>query len=161
MSSVETCWSAAHIGDLRLARTRAYIYCGYSRKVGVAYVGMTIGRRGVLGRWADHLSRDIDSSSFRRRLYNWDESAWSRLDDLVIFWADIGDAPEFLTLETSHRESVEYLVQREIRSIVAGGMFPLRVISVVRPNYTVDLPIVRDAAKFVLNAFRQHYENLG
>jgi hypothetical protein len=121
---------------------------------------MTIDRRGVLSRWADHLSRDIDASSFRRRLYDWDETAWDRLDDLVIFWADIGGAPEFVTLETSHRESVEYLVQREMRSIVAGGMYPLQIISIVRSNRTVNLSIVRDAAEFVLNAFRQHYEIL-
>jgi hypothetical protein len=104
------------------------------------------------------LSRDTNSSSFRRRLYEWDDSAWSKLDDLVIFWADIGDAPEFLTVETSHRESVEYLVQRELRSIVAGGTSPLHIISVVRSNNTVDLPVVRDAAKFVLDAFKQHYK---
>jgi hypothetical protein len=158
MSFVGTCWGAAHIGDLRLARARAYVYCGYSRKLGVAYVGMTVGRGGVLGRWVDHLSRDTNSSSFRRRLYEWDDSAWSKLDDLVIFWADIGDAPEFLTVETSHRESVEYLVQRELRSIVAGGTSPLHIISVVRSNNTVDLPVVRDAAKFVLDAFKQHYK---
>jgi hypothetical protein len=152
-------WGWAYIGDTSLARARPYIYCGYSRQLGFAYIGMTLDRRGVLGRWADHLSRDPVESSFRRRLHEWDSSAWQRLNDLVIFWADMGDASQFITVDTSHREAVEYLVQNQIRVIVAGGAQPLHVISRVRSNQTVNLPIVRSSARMILDAFQLHYKS--
>jgi hypothetical protein len=119
---------------------------------------MTLDRRGVLGRWADHLSRDFTASSFRRRLQEWDSTAWQRLDDLVIFWADMGTAPEFLNVETSHREAVEYLVQSRIRVIAADGDHPLRIISIVRSNQTANLLVVRNAAAMILDAFQLHYK---
>jgi hypothetical protein len=154
-----TARGAAHIGDPGLARRRAYIYCGYSREVGFAYVGMTLDRRGVLGRWADHLSRDTTGSSFRRRLHEWDETAWQRVRDLTVFWAEMGDQAEFLTVETSHRESVEYLVQTKLRLIVGRGDPPLRIISFVRSNRTINLPSVQKAASGVLDAFYSHYHS--
>lgn len=150
-------WGSAAIGDPSLCRARAYIYCGYSRRIGVAYIGMTVGRNGVLGRWADHLGRALERSSFRRRVHEFDESAWERIDDLVIVWSEIGEESVFLAAETSHRESVEYLVQREMRNILAAENAPITVVSKVRSNPTAQLALVQDAADRVLNAFRKHF----
>ncbi|MCA1220003.1 hypothetical protein [Streptomyces sp. 8L] len=128
--------------------------------MGAAYVGMTVGRNGIFGRWGDHLGRALEKSSFQRRLHEFDDSAWDRMDDLVIFWADMGQADEFLTLETSHREGVEYLVQRELRFLLGRGKPPLRMISKVRSNRTVQLPLVRAAADQVIAHFRTHFDAL-
>lgn len=153
-------WGAAIVGSPSLCRARAYIYCGYSKKVGAAYVGMTVGRNGIFGRWGDHLGRALEKSSFQRRLHEFDDSAWDRMDDLVIFWADMGEADEFLTVETSHREGVEYLVQRELRLLLGRGKPFLRVISKVRSNRTVQLPLVQTAADQVVGRFQTHFDAL-
>lgn len=157
VSGEEEAWGAAIVGSPQLCRARAYIYCGYSKKVGVAYIGMTVGRNGIFGRWGDHLGRALEKSSFRRRLHDFDDSAWSRMDDLIIFWADMGQADEFLTLETSHREGVEYLVQRQLRTVLARGKPPLTVISKVRSNRTVQLPLVQSSANEVVGRFQVHF----
>ncbi|AKH83902.1 hypothetical protein AA958_18765 [Streptomyces sp. CNQ-509] len=119
---------------------------------------MTVGRNGIFGRWGDHLGRALEKSSFQRRLNEFDDSAWQRMDDLVIFWADMGGADEFLTLETSHREGVEYLVQRQLRVLLARGNPPLNVISKVRSNRTVQLPLVQTAANQVVGHFQAHFD---
>ncbi|NJQ04096.1 hypothetical protein [Streptomyces lonarensis] len=119
---------------------------------------MTMGRNGIFGRWGDHLGRALERSSFRRRLYEFDEDAWDRMDDLAIFWAEMGEQQEFVTVETLHREAVEYLVQRELREIVALGDPPLRVISKVRSNRAVQLPMVRQGAGRIVAQFRDHFE---
>ncbi|MFC9649597.1 hypothetical protein [Streptomyces sp. NPDC056937] len=126
--------------------------------MGIAYIGMTVGRNGIFGRWGDHLGRAIEKSSFQRRLHEFDHSAWSRMEDLVIFWADIGDSDEFLTLETSHREGVEYIIQRQLRVILARSKPPLTVISKVRSNRTVQFPLVQAAANQVIEYFRIHFD---
>ncbi|OAR25083.1 hypothetical protein A8W25_28495 [Streptomyces sp. ERV7] len=82
------------------------------------------------------------------------------MDDLVIFWPDMGDAEEFMTVETSHREAVEYLVQRQLRTILARGKPALTVISKVRSNRAVQLPIVRDSAEQVVESFRGYFDGL-
>ncbi|MFI5685824.1 hypothetical protein [Streptomyces sp. NPDC051636] len=129
--------------------------------MGVAYIGMTVGRNGIFGRWGDHLGRALEKSSFQRRLREFDDSAWGRMDDLVIFWADMGDADEFLTLETSHREGVEYIVQRQLRILLGRAKPPLTVISKVRSNRTVQLPLVQAAANRVIENFRNHFDANG
>lgn len=133
------------------------MYCGYSKKVGAAYIGMTVGRNGIFGRWGDHLGRALEKSSFQRRLHEFDDSAWGRMNDLVIFWAEMGEEEQFLTVETSHREAVEYLVQRQLRIALAQGKPPLTVISKVRSNRTVQLPLVQRAAERVIGHFKEHF----
>ncbi|MEU3571045.1 hypothetical protein AB0E96_21880 [Kitasatospora sp. NPDC036755] len=127
--------------------------------MGIAYIGMTVGGNGIFGRWGDHLGRALEKSSFRRRLHEFDDSAWGRLDDLVILWAEIGTASEFLTVETSHREGVEYLVQRQLRTLLAREKPSLTVISKVRSNRTVQLPMVQAAANEILGHFKKHFNN--
>ncbi|MEU0490780.1 hypothetical protein ABZ249_16250 [Nocardiopsis sp. NPDC006139] len=119
---------------------------------------MTMGRNGIFGRWGDHLGRALEKSSFRKRLHDFDDSAWDRMDDLVIFWSDMGEFDEFLTLETSHREGVEYLVQRKLRVILSRGNPPLTVISKVRSNRTVQLPLVQAASAEIIKNFQSHFE---
>ncbi|MFJ2342400.1 hypothetical protein [Streptomyces antimycoticus] len=150
-------WGAALVGDPGLCRARAYIYCGYSLEVGVAYIGMTVAQNGIFGRWGDHLGRALERSSFKRRLHEYDELAWGKIDDLVIFWADMGSRGDFLTVETTHREAVEYLVQRELRLLLARSKPPLAVISKVRSNRAVKLSFVQESASRVIELFELHF----
>ena len=115
---------------------------------------MTLDRRGILGRWSDHLSRDANESSFRRRLEQRDEDVWARLSDLKILWSALESKPEFLSVETSYREGVEYLVQRRLRSEVFGANLPYRIVSQVRSNRTVSLALVQTSADHVLAYFK-------
>lgn len=147
------------LGSTEAARRRPFIYIGLSRAEHVAYVGQTLDKRGVLGRWVDHVSAHEDISSFRRRLAERDELAFARLVDLEVLAWDLGDDAAFATLETSHREGVEYLLQARLWSF-CGDLQPwLTVISRVRPNPTASMPVVREAAERIITEFRIAYQH--
>lgn len=149
-----------NLGSIDAARCRPYVYIGFSRSVHVAYVGQTLDRRGFMGRWTDHLSRR-EKSSFYCRLAEYDEDAFDRIEDFRILAWDLGDNPSFGTLETTHREAVEYLVQKHLWGF-CGELDPwLKPISVVRTSLEVERPFVRSKATEISEGFRDFYESLG
>lgn len=133
---------------------------GFSCAEHIVYVGQTLDKRGVMGRWVDHLSRR-ESSSFFCRLSDIDEDAFDRIADLRILAWDLGDNRSFATVETSHREAVEYLVQKELWTF-CGDLDPwLKPISKVRASAAVERDFVRDKAGEIVAEFRSYYESLG
>lgn len=148
-----------NVGSVSVSRCRPYVYIGFSRKEHVAYVGQTVDKRGFMGRWSDHLSRREDSSFFCR-LSDRDEEAFDRITDLRIVAWDLGGRKSYATLESSHREGVEYLVQKELWTI-CGDLYPwLRPISNVRPTPAVAHDFVREKANEIVAGFKTHYEGL-
>lgn len=113
-----------------------------------------------MGRWTDHLS-GREKSSFFCRLAEYDEDAFDRIMDLRILGWDLGDHGSFATLETSHREAVEYLVQKQLWSF-CGGLDPwLKPISNVRASPAVERDFVQENAARITTGFKSYYENLG
>lgn len=149
--------NAAWFGSTRIAsRRRPYIYVAFSQTEHIVYVGQTIGKEGVIGRWVQHLS-SRGNSSFQRRLADHDETAFSRLRDLTVFYWDLGDAARFQTVETTDREAVEYLTSVKLRRL--GGLVQpyFRVISTVRPNRAIEDALIQDTAARITHEFRERY----
>lgn len=148
------------VGSVRASSRRPYVYIGISRVEHIAYVGQTIDKRGFIGRWTDHLSRR-DDSSFYCRLAERDEDAFDRIADLRILAWDLGDHPSFHTLESMHREAVEYLVQKALWGFCHDLDPWLEPISTVRASTAVERDFVRDKAADIIAEFRGYYESLG
>jgi hypothetical protein len=145
------------VSSMQAAACRPFVYIGFSRQEAVAYVGQTIDRRGIMGRWTDHLSRSFEVSSFRRRLKDYDEYAFDRMTDLRVVGYDLGDNALFRTAESSWREGVEYLVQVGLRSASISPL--LRIISTVRSNSTVTQDLTQRTASKVLHSFVTLYRS--
>lgn len=112
-----------------------------------------------MGRWTDHLSRR-ERSSFYCRLAERDEHAFDRIADLRVLAWDLGNHASFNTLDRSHREAVEYLVQKSLWG-VCGDLEPwFEPISIVRPSAFVDRDFVRQKASEIVSEFQMHYASL-
>lgn len=132
------------------------LYIGFSKRLAICYVGETISRRGILGRWCAHLGSATYGGTFVQRLDDTEPDRLSDLMDLeVLYW--ILDE-RFGTSEASCRRGVEYLVQRGLREINGVELLPaLRLIANVRPNWTVQLDFVQAAAHYVCEDFTKAY----
>ncbi len=140
------------IGTTACSTGGAWIYIAGDLQLGIAYVGQTSDKRGVLGRWIGHLTDD--TAGFRRRVRDWDETAWTSIRPVVVFWS-LGNAPAFTGVESSLREAVEYLVQTGLRS--TSRRPPFTLISRVRTNPAVHIPAVRRHAERILRDFEANY----
>ena len=147
-----------NLGSVGACSWRPYVYLGFSCAEHIVYVGQTIDKRGFMGRWIDHLSRGADSS-FCARLAEYDEKAFDRITDLRILAWDLGDDPNFHTLETSHREAVEFLVQKDLRNARLDPW--LKPISTVRFSPAVNRDFVKEKASEIVDEFKAHYERSG
>ena len=86
-----------------------------------------------------------------------------RLSDLVdltvLYW--VLDKRRFGTAESSCRRGVEYLVQRRLREINGVDLRPaLRLVANVKPNPTVRLDFVQEAARLICEDFAQSYSTM-
>ena len=87
----------------------AYIYIWFSKKDKIVYVGMTNNRVGTLGRAAQHL--DL-KGTLRQRFEEVRGYSINQSEDLILFTFSLPIKKEFITVEKSYREAVEYLVQK-------------------------------------------------
>lgn len=133
------------------------LYIGFSKTLTVCYVGETISRRGILGRWCAHLGSAPGGDTFIQRLNDVEPDRLSDLVDLtVLYW--VLDERRFGTSEASCRLGVEYLVQRRLREINGVDLQPaLRLVANVRSNSTVRLDFVQAAARRICEDFAQSY----
>ena len=133
------------------------LYIGFSKALTVCYVGETIAQRGILARWCAHLGAARGGDTFVQRLDDVEPDRLSDLVDLtVLYW--VLDKRLFGTTESSCRRGVEYLVQRRLREINGVDLRPaLRLVANVKPNPTVRLDFVREAARLICDDFAQSY----
>ncbi len=133
------------------------LYIGFSKALGVCYVGETISRRGILGRWCGHLGAAPGGDTFAQRLIDVEPDRLADIEDLtVLYW--VLDDRLFGTSEASCRRGVEYLVQRRLREITGVGLRPaLRLVANVTPNPTVRLDFVQRAADLICDDFVEAY----
>jgi len=109
----------------------AYIYIWISKQCQVAYVGQTHAKAGVVTRAAQHVR---PNGTFRARLEDIGID-WDTINDWRILTYELPSKQEFLSLESSYRLAVEYLVQIRLYQIQAKINPKLRIVSKV--TYTV------------------------
>ena len=115
------------------------------------YVGQTRGRRGALGRLAQHLS-DASGNTYMQRLsdiYRYEEVVLERVDFVAVrftetrtFWLD----------SPVYREAVEDLVQRRLLNWLYEHKLAISVISRTRSNTYSKLPYIQEEANRISNA---------
>jgi len=128
----------------------AYIYIWFSKQYKVIYVGMTNNRVGTLGRAAQHLDT---KGTFRERFEEYHGCSINLSDDLILFSFLLPNKKEFLTVERSYREAVEYLVQKDLTTLKAQLKYPFEPVSWVRSNQRITNSVVKNIATEIVNEF--------
>jgi hypothetical protein len=113
----------SHVSNCFDGVSKAYIYIWYSKKWRVVYVGQTNDIRGTLGRAISHVQ---ENGTLRMRFEDTVGEALELADDLIMISFPLPSEREFISLETSYREAVEFLVQTELQKI--------------RGNFVLDFP---------------------
>jgi len=94
--------------------TNAFIYLWISKKWGVIYVGQTNSSKGSFGRAFDHIK---SNGTLRMRFEDQVCINLEKADDLILVSYPLPQKPEYVSVESSYREAVEYWVQIGLRNI--------------------------------------------
>lgn len=92
---------------------RAYIYVWVTKKYKSIYVGMTNDSSGSIGRAKGHFGH---KGTFRKRFLEHSGLGIELADDLTLITYQLPKKREYISLESSYREAVEYLFQNLILS---------------------------------------------
>lgn len=98
----------------------AYIYIWVSKSTSVLYVGMTNNEAGTIGRANGHFTR---KGSFRKRFDEYRGFGIEKVADLILLSFPLPKELKYISVESSYRESVEYLVQKELQ-VLRGSLSP-------------------------------------
>ena len=145
------------ISTIFVGSNSAYIYIWVSKTHRVIYVGMTNGRIGTLGRASQHLDNNgtlrtnfIDSLGYSIDL----------TDDFILLSFKLPVKKEFISLERSYREAVEFLVQKQLE-ILRGRFAPtFQVISRIRKSPRLGNAVVKKSARRIVEQFIDVYPTL-
>lgn len=121
-TSIQSCFHGSGV---------AYVYALISKSERIVYVGQTAGAIGTLGRAVQHLER---SGTFRRLVEEEIGTSVDSITDLVLLSFELPRQAEFVSVDSSYREAVEYLVQIELHKL-RGTIHPsFKVISNVKSS---------------------------
>lgn len=98
----------------------AYIYIWVSKAFAILYVGMTNNSAGPIGRASGHFS---SKGTFRKRFIEEKGIGVEKVDDMILLSFPLPKEQLFISEESSYRESVEYLVQKELQ-LLRGKLNP-------------------------------------
>lgn len=128
----------------------AYVYIWFSKNHKIVYVGMTNNRTGTLGRAAQHL--DLNGT-LRQRFQEMQGYSINQSEDLILFSFLLPDHKEFITVEKSYREAVEYLVQKELIALKGKLKYPFEIVSWVRSSPRISNKMVKDISADIVSKF--------
>lgn len=134
----------------------AYIYIWISKEYRIAYVGQTHAKAGVVARAFQHVKPGGTLRSKVEKLgIDWDE-----VNDWYVLSFPLPSEPEFLSLESSFRLAVEYLVQVKLYQ-VQNQMNPrLRILSNVTCTPQTNLNYIIGLADKIVSDFLESYRKL-
>ena len=141
------------VGGCFIGLGRGYIYILYTKVERQLYIGQTNERGGVIGRLADHIG---SSGTFRSRL-NEHGYDLDKIHDLHVFAYLLPNDPRFTGTNRTHREGVEYLVQKRLHSLRGKLNPPMKIVSFVDPKGAAEQVVVRRVADQVIEAFLGAY----
>lgn len=137
--------------------TTAYLYLWISKKWKVIYVGQTNERRGSFGRAYSHVQ---DKGTFRQRFEEEVGINLEEANDLVLVSYPLPQKAEYIGVESSYREAVEYLVQIKLREI-RGNLEPrFNLISKVRYSDRASSLLVKQYAQQIVQHFEYNYPSI-
>ena len=98
----------------------AYIYIWVSKAHTVIYIGMTNNSSGPIGRAQGHFN---STGTFRKRFLQERGIGIENVLDMILLSFPLPKKRIYITLESSYRESVEYLVMKELQ-LQRGFLLP-------------------------------------
>ena len=98
----------------------AYIYIWVSKIFTVVYVGMTNNSAGPIGRASGHFS---SRGTLRKRFIEKKGVGVENVEDMILLSFPLPKKHLYISEESSYRESVEYLVQKELQ-LLRGRLSP-------------------------------------
>ncbi|WP_439484106.1 GIY-YIG nuclease family protein [Cyclobacterium plantarum] len=98
----------------------AYIYIWVSKTFSILYVGMTNNSAGPIGRASGHFN---SRGTFRKRFIEEKGIGIEKVEDMILLSFPLPKRQLFISVESSYRESVEYLVQKELQ-LLRGKLNP-------------------------------------
>jgi hypothetical protein len=90
----------------------AYIYIWVSKVFSVLYIGMTNNSSGPIGRANGHFN---SKGTFRKRFLQEKGIGVEQVSDMTLLSFPLPKKREYISEESSYRESVEYLVMKELQ----------------------------------------------
>lgn len=96
-------------------RERAYIYLWVSKEMRVVYVGQTNEKNAVIGRAIGHIS---ENGTLRKRCFE-EGLVLENIDDFMLLSYELPNEKRFISVESSFRLAVEYLVQVKLHEVRA------------------------------------------
>ncbi len=132
---------------------RAYIYIIYSEAHKALYIGQTNDRHGVIGRFAAHIG---SQGTLRARLMEIGIDLNS-VGDLNLFAYCLPNDARFISLEKTHREGVEYLVQSRLYRARGKTIPAMQIVSNVMPSGAAALPHIQRTAENIVADFIRLY----
>lgn len=135
-------------------QNKAYIYIWFSKIWRVAYIGETNNQYGSFGRAWQHLQAN---GTLRSRFEEKVGLSIENADDLMLVSFLLPNNREFIGVESSYREAVEYLVQFGLRE-KRGDLTPsFDLISRVRANDRVSNLAIKKLADAIISDFVLNY----
>lgn len=98
----------------------AYIYIWVSKLYAILYIGMTNSSAGPIGRAGGHFS---SKGTFRKRFIEEKGIGIEKVEDMILLSFPLPKKQLYISEESSYRESVEYLVQKELQ-LLRGMLYP-------------------------------------
>lgn len=142
------------VADIFNGQGRSYIYFWVSKQARVVYVGQTAERTGTYGRGYGHLQV---GGTLRGRVEEATGCELEEFNDLLLVSYRLPETPEYVGLESSYREAVEYLVHTYLLT-ERGNVSPtFRVIANIRTNGRTEQPAVRQLAENIATDFLRNY----
>ena len=90
----------------------AYIYIWLSKTFSIIYIGMTNNSCGPIGRAQGHFN---NKGTFRKRFLEETGLGVENVNDMILLSFSLPKDRVFISTESSYRESVEYLVMKELQ----------------------------------------------
>jgi hypothetical protein len=143
-----------YISNIFDGQSKAYIYLWVSKTHKVVYVGMTNGYTGTLGRAGAHVDKN---GTLRKRFEEYRGYQINAVSDFRLFSFLLPNNYQYISVEKSYREAIEYLVQKEL-ILIRGDMNPnFDVISWVRESPRTNNSEVISIAKAIVSEFTSNY----
>jgi len=136
----------------------AYVYIWISKKFKLVYIGMTNNSVGPIGRAEGHFN---SRGTFRKRFLEETGLGIEKAFDMILLSFPLPKKREYTGVESSYRESVEYLVMKELQ-LQRGILVPNYDVVSWHDRYprrTGNLEVIRTATSIV-KSFVSGYNSL-
>lgn len=145
------------ISSIFVGTSQAYIYIWISKIHKVIYVGMTNARVGTLGRSSSHLNH---KGTLRKNFEDLRGYSIDLTNDFKLLSFPLPQKKEYISVERSYREAIEYLVQKNLIVLRGTLISNMDIISWVRPSPRMGNSEVKSIANSIIAQFSAAYPSL-